>query len=329
MADVEWNGEWHPYAARFPMGSEEQIRRLADSIREAGQVDPCVMDPDGLGLDGRRRVAACRIVEVKPRWIVYSGDPYDLVAARNLQDRELTTGQRAMGEAIRLFEQGKRVQDKNGNWRWQRGSVPEAPDIVNSNNIDTWRGAMNRAGAILDWRPDLADDVLSGSSLDGAYRQATEEKERKDGEAKAEQARRERIASLPDDLAALVDNDVRDLDDAESEATARATVARVDEIRNGDGDPPPSFAERVESGDLAWTEAATLAEQWEQERAESIERDRERISNVIKGGWSALRRVASKPDHPYSRELLDGVGNGTRELIENTIEEIKKEAPQW
>lgn len=189
---------------------------------------------------------------------------------------------------------------------------------------------MARAGTILDHLPHRASEVLSGAvALDAAHQQAKEEKDRQDGEVKIAEQRRKRVEALPDDLAALVDNGVRDLDDAEAEATARATVVRIDAVRNGDGDPPPSFAERVETGDLAWTEAATLAEQWEQERAESIERDRERISNVIKGGWSALRRVASKPEHPYSRELLDGVGNGTRELIENTIEEIKKEAPQW
>lgn len=326
MTEVEWNGSWHPFAERFPMLSEQDLRDMAESIKETGQLNPCVMGPDGTGYDGRNRVAACRIAGVEPAWTVSEGNPYSVIIAANVHHRFLSTGQRAMAVAVELNEKGLRH-----NGRWKRGSVPGAPeDTERSFGSEAWNVAVRRCGVILDHLPKLADDVLSGeTALDSAYQQAKDEKDRQEGEAEAEQARRKRVESLPGDLAALVDNGVRDLGDAEAEARSREIVIRVDQIRDGDGDPPPSFTGRVEAGELAWTEAATLAEQWEVDRAESIERDRERISHVIKGGWSALRRVAAKPDHPYSRELLDGFGDGTRELVENTIEEIRKEAPQW
>lgn len=325
MTEVEWNGSWHPFAERFPMLSEQDLRDMAESIKETGQLNPCVMGPDGTGYDGRNRVAACRIAGVEPAWTVSEGNPYSVIIAANVHHRFLSTGQRAMAVAVELNEKGLR---ENG--RWKRGSVPEREDIQGTLNIGQWRNVLSQAGTILDQVPDLAYEVLSGkTALDAAYQQAKDEKDRQAEEEQAERQRRKRVESLPGDLAALVDNGVRDLGDAEAEARSREIVTRVDQIRDGDGDPPPSFTGRVEAGELAWTEAATLAEQWEVDRAESIERDRERISHVIKGGWSALRRVAAKPDHPYSRELLDGFGDGTRELVENTIEEIKKEAPQW
>lgn len=59
--------------------------------------------------------------------------------------------------------------------------------------------------------------------------------------------RRERRPDLPStglDLAVLVDNDVRDLADALTEAEDRKIVAEIDEIRDADGDPPPSPSPR-------------------------------------------------------------------------------------
>ena len=49
-----WAGTWHPVAERFPMLAEEELRRLADSITETGQLHPCLMTPVGTGLDGRQ-----------------------------------------------------------------------------------------------------------------------------------------------------------------------------------------------------------------------------------------------------------------------------------
>jgi hypothetical protein len=70
----DWSGEWHPLAERFPMLTEDELREMAASIAERGQYVPCRMSSDGLGLDGRNRVAACALAEVEPIWEVYDGD---------------------------------------------------------------------------------------------------------------------------------------------------------------------------------------------------------------------------------------------------------------
>jgi hypothetical protein len=49
--------------------------------------------------------------------------------------------------------------ERRSNGRWARGSV----DIsINRNSESGWRQALHRAGIILDFVPELADDVVSG-----------------------------------------------------------------------------------------------------------------------------------------------------------------------
>jgi ParB-like chromosome segregation protein Spo0J len=98
----------------------DDLRELAASIRRHGQTAPCSMDPPGgSALDGRSRVAACALAGVEPRWEVYDGDPVAFVVEANAEDRNLSTGQRAMAVAIGLVEAGLR-----SNGRFRRGSVP-------------------------------------------------------------------------------------------------------------------------------------------------------------------------------------------------------------
>ena len=312
MPDVVWNGKWHPYAERFRMRSEAEIRMLAEDIKENGQAAPCVMTKDGLGLDGRNRVAACRIAGIEPEWVVYEGDnPVARIMSLNLGSRDYTTGQKAMMTAIGLVEQGLRHTESG---RWKRDSIPDAPDTVRSH--DTWTDAVKRAGLVLDYLPDLADEVILGeTALSSAYEQATKKRDE-------DKARTEALASLPADLAALVENNVRDLADATQEAKDRATVAEIDTIRDADGAPPPSFAESAETGMVSWSDAAKLAEEWLEQRGEAIERTQERLRRIA-SSWGAIGAIRSNPDSPYAREILDGLGEGDREKITSIIEELE------
>lgn len=160
---VKWTGDWHPMAKRFPMLSEDELRDLAENIKETGQLNACVMDPTGLGLDGRNRVAACGILGIEPEWVVSTADPINVIIGGNVRHRHMSQGQQAVAVAIGLDEQGLR---ENG--RWKRGSVPDAPD--SNESVSTgWHQRVKEAGVILDWRPELADQVLSGLiALDGA-----------------------------------------------------------------------------------------------------------------------------------------------------------------
>ena len=91
-----------------------------------------------------------------------------------------------MATALVLADDGRR---ENG--RWKRGSV----DIQESLNSGQWRNLISQAGTILDYRPDLAADVIAGeTALDAAYRQAvaardeTERKAEREARLAAEEA---------------------------------------------------------------------------------------------------------------------------------------------
>lgn len=86
----------HPFAEIFPLLPDTEIRELADDIVTYGQRVPIVL-LDGLVLDGRNRLAACRFAEVEPVFEEYAGDdPLGFVLSHNLHRRHLTESQRAM-----------------------------------------------------------------------------------------------------------------------------------------------------------------------------------------------------------------------------------------
>jgi len=86
----------HPLAELFPMLPDREVAELADDICTFGQRVPIVM-LDGMILDGRNRLAACRLAEVEPEFVEYEGDdPLNFVLSHNLHRRHLTESQRAM-----------------------------------------------------------------------------------------------------------------------------------------------------------------------------------------------------------------------------------------
>jgi hypothetical protein len=136
----------HPAAAVWPMLDEPDLRRLAEDIRSNGLRHPIVLDTDGRVLDGRNRLAACRIAGVEPTFETYEGDdPVGYVLSANNQRRHLTLPRRAAATALTLAGDGRR-----GNGRWNRDSVPDMPDVSGqSSSSEGWIAAMSRAGAVL------------------------------------------------------------------------------------------------------------------------------------------------------------------------------------
>lgn len=306
-----WTGEWHPFAERFAMYSEERLRRLAENLKEVGQLHACTMTPEGLGLDGRNRIAACRIAGIEPRWEIAEGNPWTVILGANVQTRDLSLGQRAMATAVELVETGKRA-----NGRFKRGSVPETADN-GSSSVSAWLKAVQLAGVVLDWRPDLANDVLLGTlALDAAYQEARQERDR-------QTVRADKLAQLPADLAALVEAGARDLDEALTEARYRGTVHEADKVRDNDGAPSPSFTDRAESGSISWAEAARLSEGWLRDRVEAIERDRRRILNIV-SGWGTVRSILATPDSAYVADVLEGLGESDRTAITAIINDLQE-----
>ncbi|TWT55471.1 ParB-like nuclease domain protein [Thalassoglobus neptunius] len=88
--------EFHPACELFPAMSDEEIRALAEDIKENGLLEPIVIH-EGEILDGRCRFEACEFTGVEPRFVEWDGDgsPTAWVISKNIQRRHLTASQRA------------------------------------------------------------------------------------------------------------------------------------------------------------------------------------------------------------------------------------------
>lgn len=97
----------HPAAEIFPMLPEHELRELAEDIRMHGLKCPVALFQNQI-IDGRNRVAACRIAGVTPSFTVVSDitSPATYVLSTNLRRRHLSESQRAMvGARVKpLFE---------------------------------------------------------------------------------------------------------------------------------------------------------------------------------------------------------------------------------
>ena len=155
----------HPYAEKFPMLPDAELDELADSIRTVGLLHPIVVDASGLVVDGRNRLEACNRAQVEAATTVYEGDDIaEYVIASNVTRRNMSTGARAMSTALVLEADGRR---ENG--RWRRGSV----DVGNTESRNTWQDALRQCGIVLDFKPDVAAEVVSGViTLNDAFTQA-------------------------------------------------------------------------------------------------------------------------------------------------------------
>lgn len=157
----------HPYAEKFPMLTDAELDELADSIRTVGLLHPVVVDPAGLILDGRNRLEACNRAQVEATTTVYDGDDIaEYVIASNVTRRNMSTGARAMSTALVLEADGRR---ENG--RWRRGSVAGIGESANTES--GWLARLKECGIVLDFKPDLAAEVVSGAiTLNDAFTQA-------------------------------------------------------------------------------------------------------------------------------------------------------------
>ena len=150
----------HEHAENYPMLSEEQLEELAADIKENGQRDPITVTSDGILIDGRNRWEACKRLGIEPA--IEIEDPKDVgafVRSRN-ERRHQPTGSRAMSTALSLEHDGKRKQNAKGAGYWARGSlIHESVDKRNG-----WTERLREAGVVLDYRHDLAWDVISGAT---------------------------------------------------------------------------------------------------------------------------------------------------------------------
>lgn len=160
----------HPYADKFPMLTDELLDELADSIATVGLISPIVIDPAGLILDGRNRLEACNRAQVEATTKVYEGsDIAEFVIGCNVTRRNMSTGARAMATALIYLADGRRIEKDGGGFQWRPGTV----EIHTSVNLRSWQQRINECGIVLDYKPELADQVVNGSvALKDAFTQA-------------------------------------------------------------------------------------------------------------------------------------------------------------
>lgn len=88
----------HPAANLFPLMAEEELQKLAADIKANGLHEPILLY-EGQILDGRNRLAACRLAGVEPRYapaqLNGSNSPTLFVISMNLHRRHLTHAERA------------------------------------------------------------------------------------------------------------------------------------------------------------------------------------------------------------------------------------------
>src|SRR5262245_43902827 len=86
--------EFHPYANRFTLITEEQSEALVANIKGNGLREAIVLH-EGKILDGRNRYNACREAGIIPTFRVFDrikeGSPEAFVILKNVQRRHLTT----------------------------------------------------------------------------------------------------------------------------------------------------------------------------------------------------------------------------------------------
>ena len=64
---------FHPICLLFPRMTDDELRELADDIRQNGLLHDIVLY-EGKILDGRNRYLACPMAGVKPRFVQWDGE---------------------------------------------------------------------------------------------------------------------------------------------------------------------------------------------------------------------------------------------------------------
>ena len=108
-------------------------------------------------IDGRNRLAACKLAGVDPKEMNFEGDVNVFINSANNIRRELTKGQKAMSYAVMFPE----TENKGG-----RDKLSHDRDSLSK----TEKNLIGQARTILKHKPELQGEVLSkAKGLNEAY----------------------------------------------------------------------------------------------------------------------------------------------------------------
>lgn len=262
---VEFTGEIHPEADRYPMLSPEELEALADSIATDGLDKPIDLDAFGVLVDGRNRLAACDLADVEPDFIVHPELDTHAKVARfvrraNTNRRNMNTGQKAMDIAIGLAADGKRI-----NGKWSYGSV-NVQMSGRSDDRSGWQEAMRLAGHVIDYCAYLGDGIVLGTiTLNEA----------------AEEAAKIR-ADLAANAAAAAESERQRL------SAEQIAAEQLADLRSNRAD----LAELVDSGNLALDVALSIRWQETADERKRVQMEEERIAKFSRDVVFAIQCLA-------------------------------------
>lgn len=198
--------EVHPVAALFPMLAEDELKDLAADIKTNGLIHPIIVK-EGMLIDGRNRLAACKLAGVEPAFEELNGsDPVTYILSANFARRHMSKGQRAMA-AARVFP--------------EETSVRQASIVVG-----VGYPLISKGRRVLTADPALADQVLAGIvPLNEAYETVQERQKATNRQAKD----RATLAELAPDLAEQVSEEVLKLTEALDQARQREQRRKEDQ----------------------------------------------------------------------------------------------------
>lgn len=210
MTEVKPTGKVHPVAEFFPLMDDVELKALADDIKINGLRQPLVLDGDGNLLDGRNRLAACKLAKVKPDYESVDGDdPLAVVVSLNIKRRNLTAGQKAIAAA----EAWDLLSTASGTKRAGVNRLDRLADI-----FDVGRTAIQQARDLVGRDPVASEAVKRGETVLG---QAHEELRKREGRSRTDAAEHRRLRADYPDLAEAVDAEDKSLRDALAEADER------------------------------------------------------------------------------------------------------------
>ena len=176
---ITYNGNIHPAAALFPMIPADELQLLADDIATSGLHHPVVLAADGTLVDGRNRLAACKLAGVDPTFTTYTGDEIvAFIVGENIRRRHLTTGQAALValDLLPLLEAA--AKEREAQRKSNNVTVADLPQSSPAKSRDQAAKMVGTSGRAVGQAkrvatvPELADKVRSGElALDRADQQ--------------------------------------------------------------------------------------------------------------------------------------------------------------
>lgn len=177
----------HPFAEAFPMMTDDEMDRLVQDIKQEGQIEPCIVNHDGVLLDGRNRLAACERLGIEP--IVRTVSPTSetaFIASLNIHRRHMTVGERqalapVLEESFKNEAQKRMAAGGRGGLRIaEEGTalvqyLPSTAMAQAAKALDISERAGYQAKRVAEHAPELLEEVRAGTlTLKAAEREVTE-----------------------------------------------------------------------------------------------------------------------------------------------------------